>query len=539
MHTGKQHSLNLSRRGFLAGIAGTAATAILAACGGSNATTVATSATGAGTAVAATTSGATKAATSATGAATTANATTATGSGAAVATTTTGGSAVAGGISATTASGSAVAGTTGTTTASTTGSAAMYTATNFPAIANVAQAKMYAGNGKLVFSGGHNDPGATDDKNRAIKFTMETGVPVNYIAGPDSTTDRFAEYQRFFSGKSADLDIVQIDVVYPAAFASNLVDLGPKLGDAAKQHYPNIIQNNTVDGHLVGLPYAGDYGILYYRKDLLQKYGFAAPPKTWQELQDQATKIMMGEKATTPNFQGFVFQGKAYEGLTCDALEWFQSNGAGGFVDDGKVTINSDKAVQVMTLVKGWVGTIAPKDVTSYGEEEARNIFQGGNAAFMRNWPYAYSLAGADNSPIKGKFDVAPLPAASGQKPVGTVGGWQMGVSKYSKNPDGAIEFTRWFASPEMQTWNAVVRQSVPTIPAVAMTADVQKADPFLGNVGDVTRVTRPSQGLGENYNEGSTAIYQAINQILTGADPKATLNDAATKLQRLVRQSR
>jgi len=500
----------LSRRGFLAGVAGTAAAAILTACGGdTNATSAPASSGNSG-------------ATAAGGAATAAGST---GTKPAPVASASGGAPTAAGMP---------------TTAPSTGGAAKYTADNFPAITNAAQAKMYTmGAPKLVFYGTHNDPGATDDKNRAMKFMMETGVPVSYVAAPDSTTDRYAEYQRFFSGKSPDLDILQIDVVYPAALATNLVDLGPKLGDAAKQHYPNIIQNNTVDGKLVGLPYAGDFGILYYRKDLLDKYSYKTPPKSWQELQEQATKIMMGEKGANANFVGFVFQGKAYEGLTCDALEWFQSNGAGGFVDDGKATIGSDKAIQTMSLFQKFVGTISPKDVTSYGEEEARNIFQSGNAAFMRNWPYAYALAGASGSPIAGKFDVAPLPAADGQKPVGTVGGWQMGVSKYSRNPDGAIEFARYYCSPEMQTWNAVVRQAVPTIGAVAMQADVVKADPFLGSVGDVTRVTRPSQGLGENYNEGSTAIYQAVNQILNGADPKAQLTDAQNKLTRLARQSK
>lgn len=515
MSTDQLVHTRVTRRGFLVGVAGTAAAAILTACGGSSssATNAPASSGNSGTAAA---SGATSA------------------SGSAKSTVAPVPTAPGGAPTAMTAAGGAP------TTAPAAGGAAAYTINNFPAITNATQAKMYANAAnKVIFYGGHNDPGATDDKNRAMKFMMETGVPVTYVAGPDSTTDRYAEYQRFFSGKSPDLDILQIDVVYPAALATNLIDLGPKLGDVAKQHYPNIIQNNTVDGHLVGLPYAGDFGILYFRKDLLDKYGYKTPPKTWQELQEQATKIMMGEKASNPNFTGFVFQGKAYEGLTCDALEWFQSNGAGAFIDDGKATIAGDKGIQVMTLLQKFVGTISPKDVTSYGEEEARNIFQSGNAAFMRNWPYAYALASDKASPIVGKFDVSPLPAAEGQKPVGTVGGWQMGVSKYSRNPDGAIEFARWYCSPEMQTWNAVVRQSVPTIPGVAMQADVLKADPFLGTVGDVMRVTRPSSGLGENYNEGSTAIYQAINQILNGADPKSSLNDAQSKLSRLARQSK
>lgn len=512
-------SASVSRRGFLAGIAGSAAAAILVACGGESSPTTAPASTTVG------------------GAATRAGgATTAPTTGSAATSATAPASAT--GAAGTTAGATMAPATAGSAVAGSTTNVAQYNATTFPAIANLDAAKKYAG-ASLVFSGGHNPPGSTDDENRAKKFTADTGVNVRYVAGPDSTSDRFAEYQRFFSGRSADLDIVQIDVVYPTAFAANLTDLTPALGEVSKQHYPNIIQNNTVDGKLVGIPYAGDFGMLYYRTDLLDKYGFKTPPKTWQELQEQATKIQEGERAANPNFTGFVFQGKAYEGLTCDALEWFQSNGAGGFVDDGKVTINSDAAIKAMTLVKGWIGTISPRGVTSFGEEEARNAWQSGNAAFMRNWPYAYPLASADGSAVKGKFDVAPLPAASGQKPVGTVGGWQMGVSRYSKSPEAAIEFARYYSSAEMQTWGAVVRQAAPTIPSVAMNADVAKANPLLAKATDVVRVTRPSQGLGENYNQGSTAIFQAVNGILNGMDPKAALDDAESKLSRLVRRSR
>ena len=107
-----------------------------------------------------------------------------------------------------------------------------------------------------------------------------------------------------------------------------------------------------------------------------------------------ATKIQDGErKAGKPDFQGFVFQGKASESVTCNAIEWVYSYGGGTIVEpDKKVTINNPNAIKALETAKSWVGTISPLGVTTYGEEEARNIWQAGNAAFMRNWPYAYSL---------------------------------------------------------------------------------------------------------------------------------------------------
>ncbi len=181
------------------------------------------------------------------------------------------------------------------------------------------------------------------------------------------------------------------------------------------------------------MPWFGDFGMLYYRTDLLEKYGYNSPPKTWDELEQMARAVMQGERANRQDFTGFVFQGAAYEGLTCNALEWLASAGGGDIVTpEGEVTVNNPEAIQMLRRAQGWVGTISPRGVRTYQEEDARNIFQSGNALFMRNWPYAYAAAQEGNSPVKGKFNVAPLPTNPGQDPVGTVGGWQLGVSQYS-----------------------------------------------------------------------------------------------------------
>lgn len=414
-------------------------------------------------------------------------------------------------------------------------SASAYKLDNPPAVANAAAAKAFA-NQSLTYYGDGVGIGNDIDKALANRFTQDTGIKINVIPRPQSATDTFSQYQRFFQGQSADLDVLMVDVIWPGSLAQHLVDLSQKLGDAAKQHYPGIIENNTVNGALVGMPWFGDFGMLYYRTDLMQKYGLSGPPKTWDELGQQAQKIVDGEKGSNPNFAGFVYQGNAYEGLTCDALEWVASAGGGTFVDaNNKVTINNPQATAILNKVKGWVGTVSPRGVTSYQEEEARNAFQGGNAAFMRNWPYAYAAGQKDDSPVKGKFDVAPLPAESGGKPSGTVGGWQLAVSKYSKSIDAAIEFVRYCTSPEVETYRAVVGTFVPTIASVSTSADVLSAMPFLKNLENVERVTRPSGPLGDRYNEGSTAIFQGINQILNGQDAGAVLPQVERQLTRLL----
>jgi len=125
-----------------------------------------------------------------------------------------------------------------------------------------------------------------------------------------------------------------------------------------------------------------------------------------------AKKIQDGERAAgKPDFQGFVFEGKAGESLTCNALEWIYSYGGGSVIEpDKKVTINNPNAIKALDAAHSWIGTISPVEVNTYTEEEARNIWQAGNAAFMRNWPYAYALGADPKSAVSGKFDVTVLP---------------------------------------------------------------------------------------------------------------------------------
>jgi trehalose/maltose transport system substrate-binding protein len=216
-----------------------------------------------------------------------------------------------------------------------------------------------------------------------------------------------------------------------------------------------------------------------------------------------------------------VFQGNAYEGLTCDALEWVKSYGGGQIVEpDGTISINNDKAAAAITESASWVNTISPPGVLSYGEAESRGVWQLGNAAFMRNWPYAYALGNADDSPIKGKFDVSTLPVgAEGDNPASTLGGWNLAVSKYSKNQDAAIKLVLYLSSAEVQKKRAIDLSALPTRVAIYDDADVAKAQPIIPNWKSVFQnaVPRPSAPTKTKYNEVSNLFWSAVHDTLSG----------------------
>jgi len=361
------------------------------------------------------------------------------------------------------------------------------------------------------------------DESAVAYCEEQTGVTIEVQNGPESATDRLALYLQFFGAGSGDIDLMQIDVIWPGILAEHLVDLRPYLTDEQyNAYFERIALNNTVDSALVGIPWFTDAGFLYYRTDLLEKYGFANPPATWAELDEMATTIQEGERAENPDFWGFVWQGNAYEGLTCDALEWqFSSNGGTIVEPDGTISINNPNAAAAFDMAASWVGRISPPGVVSYQEEEARGVWQGGNAAFMRNWPYAYSLGNAEDSVIKDKLAVVPLPKGGedGQN-ADTLGGWQMSVSKYSDNVDAAAEVAVCMTSYEAQKFRATEGSSLPTIGALYEDEDVLAANPFFGQLFDVFNggaVARPSTVTGEDYNQVSTIYFTEVNKVLTG----------------------
>lgn len=378
-------------------------------------------------------------------------------------------------------------------------------------------------------------------KRHTEEWAKKTGHTVKLFTLPQSTTDLLGLYRQMFAAKSGDVDIINVDVVWPGMIKDHLIDLKPYSNGIEKKHFTSIVANNTADGKLIAMPWFTDAGLLYYRKDLLEKHGEKAPA-TWEDLAATAKKIQDAErKAGNADMQGFVFQAKAYEGLSCDAVEWLWSYNGGNIVDDsGKITVNNPNAAKALSTAASWIGTIAPTGVLNYGEEDARGVFQNGNAVFMRNWPYAWSLGNGKDSKIAGKIGVAALPKGGKDgKNAATLGGWQLAVSKYSKEQKVAAELVMYMTSPEIQKLRAIEGSYNPTIPELYKDKDVLAATPFFGTLYDVftSAVPRPSTPTGLKYNEVSAAFWNATHDVLSGKEQAdASLKKLEGKLNQIKR---
>ena len=375
-----------------------------------------------------------------------------------------------------------------------------------PKVPNAKAIRKKYGGQKITFVGDSVGDGHKRDLALAKRFSKDTGIKVSVVPHPAASDQSYAQLVRAFSQKSSSIDVAMIDVVWPGAFAPYLVNLKPKLGKQSKLHIQSIVQNDTIGGKLVAMPWFGDYGILYYRTDLLKKYGYKAPPKTWGDLFKMAKKIQTGEQKTNKNFYGFVFQGNAYEGLTCNALEWIASVGGGNLISGGKATIDNPKARTILDAMRVQIGKTTPRGVTSYQEDQTEHAFDDGNAAFARNWPYQYGIGATAGSKVKGKFSVAVLPHGAVGKSVG-------------------------------EKFDALTNSNVPTIVSVAKDKQVRAKNPYLKPaIASVPRVTRPAKFLKTHYNEASKVIYQGINQILNGAPAKSVLQGVESKLNQIIK---
>lgn len=372
----------------------------------------------------------------------------------------------------------------------------------------------------ITMSCGTTGDGYEQCKRDTQVWAKKTGNTVQYLSMPQSSTEQLSLYRRMFAARSSGADVLQVDVVWPGMIKDHLIDLSPYTKGADKQMFPATIRNNTVDGKLLAMPAFIDSGMLYYRKDLLEKYKLAVP-KTWSDLTRDAQVIQDGErKSGRKDFWGYVFQGKAYEGLTCDALEWVHSYGGGTVVDaKGDITINNPKAAAALDMAAGWVGKIAPPGVLNYAEEDARGLFQSGNAAFMRNWSYAWALGQGKDSPIRGLIGVAPLPAGPDGPSTSSQGGWQLGVSRYSKHPAEAADLVMFMTSQALQKQAAINGATTPTYPDLYKDKDVLAAQPFMGEMYNVfiNTTPRPSSVTGLKYNEVSQIFWNGVSDVLSG----------------------
>ena len=348
-----------------------------------------------------------------------------------------------------------------------------------------------------------------------------------------TTDDLLARYTNMLRARSGSVDVMSIDIVFPAQFAASqwTVPITESQWPSSERgkYLPGPIQGCTYQGKLWAAPLRTDLGVLYYRKDLI-----STPPATWDDLVNAAKGVSPSKVK-----YGYVWQGAQYEGLVCDFVEVLYSYN-GSILDPNdatKVTVNSPAAQQALTQMVSWVGTISPPAVTTYQEEPSRTVWQNGDSAFMRNWPYAYALGNdPTKSKVANKFDISALPG-SGNGTVGhsAIGGWNLAINAYSKNPDASWEFIKFLLQPEAQKKLATNASLTGTLESIYTDSDVLAKQPLFQKLGPILKNALP-RPVSPKYSDVSDTIQRNIYQALKKqASVSAALSNLAQDLQKVV----
>jgi multiple sugar transport system substrate-binding protein len=342
------------------------------------------------------------------------------------------------------------------------------------------------------------------------------GLDVDVITLPDAADEQNAQFVRRQRAQSGECDVFESDVVWTAQFAAQewLFDLTDYVNSRKDEFIPSTLETASYQDRYYGVPEKTDAGLLYYRTDRVD-----AAPKTWQELYAQAKDA-----------GGFVYQGKAYEGLTVNFLEVAYSAGGEVLNDDGTESeFDSPENLEALQLmVDGIKSGAVPKSVLTFQEGETQEAFDTGKPGFMRNWPYAYSIEKESKTEgLKDNFDVAPLPAFEGGEAAGVLGGSNLVISRFSKNPEGALKLVDLLTKPKAMQLRAVDYSLAPVLTASYDDPEVKKALPFSAALKTAVENAR-ARPVSAAYTQISAAISSNVARALSGrATPEAALKSA------------
>jgi multiple sugar transport system substrate-binding protein len=354
---------------------------------------------------------------------------------------------------------------------------------------------------------------------------------------PSSSDQQHQYYAINLEGHSREFDLMALDVIWVPEFsrAGWIREVPDLLPEAARgDFFPSTVEAATFEGKPYAVPWYIDAGLLYYRKDLLEKYGLP-PPRHWDELVEDAKRVI--EKENDPRLFGFVWQGKQYEGLVCDALEFIWSRG-GGVVRDGKVILESAAAEEALRFMRGLLTVygVSPALVTTADEEATRRLFGEGRAVFMRNWPYAWNLFQSAGSGVRGKVGIAPLPSFPGHPSAAALGGWYLAINRYSRHPEAAEALIRYLTSPEIQKALAIGIGYKPTRMSLYRDAALKARQPFISSLERIFLTARP-RPVTPYYLMFSQVMQPEFSAAVTGIkSPAEALRSAKLQMEHILK---
>jgi trehalose/maltose transport system substrate-binding protein len=356
------------------------------------------------------------------------------------------------------------------------------------------------------------------------QFTQETGIRVNDLPTPEDTASKFDLAMDLLHRGSPSPDLYGVDTIWTGAMGEYLVDLQPYFASVLASEDPEIVESYKLGGKVVAMPDQPlGIQVLVYRTDLLAKYGYKTPPRTWDELEKMATRIQAGERATgKKDFWGFVWAGAIAtdsEQLAMEGLEWQVAEGGGHIIEpDGRISVNNPIVIRSWERAAQWVGSISPPSVVSYTATDAENKFWvSGEAAFLLSHAIVYEIF-AEDKPFRDQAGVTSVPAGNSAR-VATIGGYALGISRFSVHRDESLKFIRFLMRKHAEFNATYAENRDRKVEYFEVPPVMKEIYPWwykAGESGGSEVVSRPSAVAGANYEAVSKAYTDALHSVLT-----------------------
>lgn len=369
---------------------------------------------------------------------------------------------------------------------------------------------------EITFARGKDVTGATTQLVKDFE-AKNPNITVKLREMPADSGQSHDQYVTMFNAASSDVDVFDIDVVWPAEFAQAgylepLDNLLKADNINLKDYIQGAVDAANFNGKQWAMPRFIDTGLLFYRKDIVDK-----PPATWEDL-IAAAKADKGKNGTK---YGYLMQAKQYEGLVCNAIEFISAYGGKVVDDKGGIIINSPQTIKGLEVMKQVVSSdFVPTNITTYTELESHTGFINGESAFIRNWPYQYALAqDKTQSKIVDKIGVAPLPKGD-VRSAAALGGWMTAINKNSKHKKEAWAFLKYATSAEGEKTSALIGGASPTFSALYNDAELKSKNPIYADPGFVAGISAAvSRPVSPVYPKLSDIMQTEISKFLAGQE--------------------
>jgi multiple sugar transport system substrate-binding protein len=388
------------------------------------------------------------------------------------------------------------------------------------------------GTGPITFATGKDDAGFYRTLVASWNAAHPQAQRVTLLLLPESANGQLAQLAANLQAKSPLYDVINMDVVWTAEFASAgwIIPVNAA-AFPLRDFLAPAVRTAEYDGRLYAVPFYSNAELLYYRSDLLSRAG-VGPPRTWAQLRSLAQTV-----APRYHVAGYASQFAQYEGLTANFASAVQSAG-GSILDGTKVTVDSPQALSALDFLvgglrSGWI----PKASLRYEEESSREAFESGKLLLLANWPYVYgdiATPGPANK-VYGRVKVTALPGPSGPGSA-ALGGADLAVSAYSRHPTTALEFIKYATSLSSERAMLLSAAFPPVWSRLYSDPALIRRFPYLPVLRQAILAAAPRPEI-TAYDQASLAISSAVYQALNLQEsPQQALRDMAAQLQQIIR---